>query len=68
MRDKDNQNKPKTPGGDASDIRVVRVSSNPGPDAQDRLRRLFTLLVKYATKDTSSLHPTRTLHQRTAAR
>ena len=51
MRDKDNQNKPKTLGGDASDIRVVRVSSNPGPDAQDRLRRLFTLLVKYTTKD-----------------
>ena len=30
---------------------MVRVFSNPGPDAEDRLRRLFSLLVKYATSD-----------------
>ena len=29
----------------------MSIDFNPGPDAQDRLRRLFTLLVKYATKD-----------------
>ena len=29
----------------------MSIDFNPGPDAQDRLRRLFTLLVKYATRD-----------------
>ena len=33
------------------ELGVVSIDFNPGPDAQDRLRRLFTLLVKYATKD-----------------
>ena len=30
---------------------VAGIDFNPGPDAQDRLRRLFTLLVKYAARD-----------------
>ena len=29
-------------------MRVVGIDFNPGPDAQDRLRRLFTILVKLA--------------------
>ena len=28
---------------------MVRVFSNPGPDAEERLRRLVTLMIKYAT-------------------
>ena len=51
MKDTNSRKKPKRPRGDAPDIGVVRLASNPGPDAQDRLRRLFSLLVKYATKD-----------------
>ena len=39
------------PEGDASELGEVRVFSKPGPDAEDRLRRLFSLLVKYATQD-----------------
>ena len=31
--------------------RVVRIDCNPGPDAEDRLRRLFTLLVRLAVRD-----------------
>ena len=34
------------PEGDASEFGVVRVFSKPAPDAEDRLRRLFTLLLK----------------------
>lgn len=45
MKGKKRQNGP----DDASDIGVVRVYSNPGPDAEDRLRRLITLMVRYAT-------------------
>ena len=33
------------------ELRVVEINFNPGPDAEDRLRRLFTLLVKLATQD-----------------
>ena len=51
MKDTNSRKKPKKPGRDAPDIGVVRVASNPGPDAQDRLRRLFSLLVRYATQD-----------------
>lgn len=32
-------------------VGAVRIRSTPTPDAQDRLRRLFTLLVRYATAD-----------------
>ena len=30
---------------------MVRVFSKPGPDAEDRLRRLLSLMVRYATRD-----------------
>ena len=53
MKDKDKkgQNKKPRPAGDAPEIGVVRVFSNPGPDAEDRLRRLLSLMVRYATRD-----------------
>ena len=47
MKDKKRQNG----RGDASDIGVIRVLSNPGPDAEDRLRRLMSLMIRYATGD-----------------
>ena len=51
MKDKKRQNRRGKPRGDASEIGVVRVFSKPGPDAEDRLRRLTSLLIKYATRD-----------------
>ena len=30
---------------------MVEINYNPGPDAQDRLRRLFTILLEYAARD-----------------
>ena len=48
----DKQNKrSRRPGRNASQVGVVRVSSNPAPDAEDRLRRVFAILVKYATRN-----------------
>ena len=38
-------------GGDASEFGEVRVISRPAPDAEDRLRRLFTLLLKPPASD-----------------
>ena len=51
MKDRNGQNRRAKPRSDASEIGRVRVFSNPGPDAEDRLRRLFALLVRYATQD-----------------
>ena len=51
MEETKNQHKPKGARKDPGGLRVVSIDFNPGPDAQDRLRRLFTLLVKYAVRD-----------------
>ena len=51
MKDKNSQEKPKRTGGTPFEVGEVRIISNPGPDAKDRLRRLFSLMVKYATRD-----------------
>ncbi len=49
MEDTKTRNGRKRPERDPSEIGVVRVFSNPGPDAEERLRRLVTLMIKYAT-------------------
>ena len=46
---KNEQNRRRKPSSNASEIGVVRVFSNRGPDAEDRLRRLLSLMVRYAT-------------------
>ena len=56
MNDKKRQNRRGKPRGDASEIGVVRVFSNPGPDAEDRLRRALSLMIKYATRDRQAAH------------
>ncbi len=50
MEETKGQRKPER-SGTGTELRVVRIDFDPGPDAEDRLRRLFTLLVKYAAKD-----------------
>ena len=45
------QRKPIESGRAGTELRVVRIDCDPGPDAEDRLRRLFTLLVKLAARD-----------------
>ena len=32
------------------ELRVVGIDFNPAPDAQDRLRRLFTILLEHAAR------------------
>ena len=32
-------------------MRITGIDFNPGPDAEDRLRRLFTILIKLADDD-----------------
>ncbi len=51
MEDTKRQNGRGRPQGEASEFGVVRVFSKPAPDAEDRLRRLFTLLLKPSASD-----------------
>ena len=51
MEDSKRYDVPKKPTRASAELGTVTITSNPGPDAQDRLRRLFSLLVKYASKD-----------------
>ena len=51
MKDKKKQNGRRKPRGDAFEIGVIRVSSSPGPDARDRLRRIITMMIKHASRD-----------------
>ena len=50
MEDTKSRDKPKDSDRASPELRVVRVASNPGPDAEDRLRRLFSLLVNTPPK------------------
>ena len=38
----------------APEPRVVAIKCNPGPDAEDRLRRLFTLLLDHAVGESQA--------------
>ncbi len=51
MEDTKTQNGRVRPEGEASEFGVVRVISKPAPDAEDRLRRLFTLLLGSSAGD-----------------
>ena len=51
MADARNTNKPSKTSRGGPELGVVRIRYKPAPDAQDRLRRLFTLLVRYATEE-----------------
>ena len=51
MKETKSRIKPKNRVGDVPDLRVVGIDFNPGPDAHDRLRRLFTLLLVYADRE-----------------
>ena len=51
MKDRNGQNRRAKPRSDASEIGRVRVFSKPGPDAEDRLRRLMSLMIRYATEE-----------------
>ena len=48
MKNDKRQKRPKRSDVDASEIGEIRVHYKPGPDSEDRLRRLTILLVKYA--------------------
>ena len=54
MDDKKTRKRRETSDGDSSEFGEVRVISRPAPDAEDRLRRLFTLLLKPPAGDSEA--------------
>ena len=51
MEDTKTRNGRERPKGDVPGFGVVTVISKPAPDAEDRLRRLFTLLLGFSSGD-----------------
>ena len=51
MKDKNSRKKPKSRRATSFEVRGVTIISNPGPDAEERLRSLFTLIARYAIRD-----------------
>ena len=58
MADAWNRNQPRKSSRGGPELGIVRIRYRPAPDAQDRLRRLFTLLVRYATAEGTTLPET----------
>ena len=48
LNDSKSKARPKNSGKDSLELRVVGIHFNPAPDAQDRLRRIFTILLEHA--------------------
>ena len=48
LNDSKSKARPKNSGKDSLELRVVGTHFNPAPDAQDRLRRIFTILLEHA--------------------
>ena len=54
LRDMEDRQKYRRKGRSAEntpEMRVVGIEFNPGPDAEDRLRRLFTILLEHAVRE-----------------
>ena len=51
MEDSKIQKRRGRPAKDAPEVRIAGIDFNPGPDAQDRRRRLFAILVKLAGEE-----------------
>ncbi len=54
MNDTSRRNGQRTPEEEFSELGEVRVISRPAPDGEDRLRRLFILLLRPPTSDSEA--------------
>ena len=51
MKEPKRQSRKRRPDRDAPELRVVGIDVNPAPDARDRRRRIFTILIEYAARE-----------------
>ena len=56
MKDNKHRDRPKSSGRTGPELRIVGIDFNPGPDAEDRLRRLFAILLKLTARDDRRPH------------
>ncbi|MCY4528732.1 MAG: hypothetical protein OXD46_06870 [Chloroflexi bacterium] len=51
MKDANNRNKRRNYRADSHELKLAGIDYNIGPDAEDRLRRIFTILLRHAARD-----------------
>lgn len=51
MKDANSRHKRRNSRADSQDLTVVGINYNVGPDAEDRLRRIFTILLRHTARD-----------------
>ena len=51
MEDTTEKNRRRKPAREEPELRFVGIDVKPAPDAQDRLRRLFTILLEHAASE-----------------
>ena len=51
MKDTNGKNRRRRHAADAPEISIIGIDIKPAPDAEERLRRLFTILLKPAEDD-----------------
>ena len=51
MEQANSRKQPNGSGGTSPGLRVVAIRCNPAPDGEERLRRLFTLLLEHAARE-----------------
>ena len=51
MKDANNRNKRRNSRADSQELKLAGIDYNIGPDAEDRLRRIFTILLRHAARD-----------------
>ena len=54
MKEASSRTEQKTRSEASAELRVAAINCNPAPDAQDRLRRLFTILAKLTRDEEAS--------------
>lgn len=51
MKDANSQHKRRNSRADSEELKLARIDYNVGPDAEDRLRRIFTILLRHTARD-----------------
>ena len=54
MKSEKRHKRRRSQGEDAPELKIVGIDFNPGPDAEERLRRLFIILLKLADDELPS--------------
>ncbi len=51
MKDANSRHKRRNSRSDSQELKLTGIDYNIGPDAEDRLRRIFTILLRHSARD-----------------